>query len=139
MTQHHRGAEELAARQYLLLVEEGEALGVADLLEEEEGLIDQRPGLVVALWIGEEQAGLGLVLMFELGEDGQCLVLVMGHELVADLYEGVRRPCHSGEDHDLYFVRSRDEVSYMGYALGGGHRGTSELHYFHQRCLYEGD
>ena len=54
VTQHHRRAEELPACQDLLLVKECEGIRVAELLEEEERLIDQGPGSVVAVLVGEE-------------------------------------------------------------------------------------
>ena len=55
---------------------------------------------------------------------------VMGHELVPNLYEGVCRTGHSREDNNLRLIGSCDEVSYVGYALGRGNGGASELHYF---------
>ena len=54
VTQHHRCAEELSTCQDLLLVKECEGIRVAELLEEEERLIDQGPGSVVAVLVGEE-------------------------------------------------------------------------------------
>ena len=130
VTQHHRCAEELPTCQDLLLVKECEGIRVAELLEEEERLIDQGPGTVVAVLVGEEQLRLLLVLVLELREDGEGLVAVMRHELVSDLYEGVCRTGHSREDNNLRLIGSCDEVSYVGYALGGGNGGASELHYF---------
>ena len=55
---------------------------------------------------------------------------VVCHELVPDLYEGIGRPCHSGEDDDLDLVRGGDEVSDVADAFGGGYGGASKLHYF---------
>ena len=130
VTQHHRCAEELPTCQDLLLVEECEGIRVAELLEEEERLIDQGPSTVVAVLVGEEQLRLLLVLMLELREDGEGFMAVMRHELVPDLYEGVCRTGHSREDNNLRLIGSCDEVSYVGYALGRGNGGASELHYF---------
>ena len=130
VTQHHRCAKELPTCQDLLLVKEREGIRVAELLEEEERLIDQGPGTVVAVLVGEEQLRLLLVLVLELREDSEGLVAVMRHELMPDLYEGVCRTGHSREDNNLRLIGSCDEVSYVGYALGRGNGGASELHYF---------
>ena len=118
MTQHHRCAEELPTCQDLLLVKEREGIRVAELLEEEERLIDQGPGTVVAVLIGEEQLRLLLVLVLELREDGESLVAVMGHELVPDLYESICRTGHSREDNNLRLIGSCDEVRLRGLCAG---------------------
>lgn len=138
VTQHHRCAKELPTCQDLLLVKEREGIRVAELLEEEERLIDQGPGTVVAVLVGEEQLRLLLVLVLELREDSEGLVAVMRHELMPDLYEGVCRTGHSREDNNLRLIGSCDEVSYVGYALGRGNGGASELHYFQRLCVLGG-
>lgn len=72
--------------------------------------------------------------MLELREDGEGFVAVVRHQLMSYFDEGIGRTSHRREDYNLRLWSSCDEVCYVSYALGGGYRRTSELHYF-QRLL----